>query len=148
MNISKHISYNEATFSTTATRKGISNTPSSEQLRAMKLVAEKCFEPLRKYMSKPIKINSFFRSEKLNKAVGGSTTSSHCKGQAIDISLHGENWIMFDFIRTNLKFSQLIWEFGNDSEPDWIHISYDEKNLKNQVLRAVRSGRSTIYKPF
>ena len=85
--ISKHISYKEGAYSNTATRKGIDNTPNDEQLENMKLVADKVFEPLRKWVSGPIKINSFFRCPELNKAIGGSSKSQHCKGQAIDIDL-------------------------------------------------------------
>lgn len=143
--ISKHISYKEATYSLTAIRNGIDNKPSMTELINMGLLAKEIFEPLRSYMSKPIKVNSFFRCEKLNKVVGGSSTSHHVKGQAIDIDLDNENWIMFDFIKNNLKFTQLIWEFGTDSEPSWIHISYDKNNLKNQVLRSVKVKGKTVY---
>lgn len=143
--ISKHISYKEATHSNTALRKGIDNSPNDEQLANMKLVAEMIFEPLRLFINKPIRINSFFRSLKLNKAVGGSATSHHCKGMAIDISCDGLNKKMFDFIRKNLKFTQLIWEFGSDNEPDWVHISYDKTNLKGEILRAIKKNGKTIY---
>ena len=84
-NISKHISYREGTFSVTAKRLGLENEPNEKQLENMKLLAEKIFEPLRQYVGKPIKINSFFRSPELNRAIGGSSKSQHCKGQAIDI---------------------------------------------------------------
>lgn len=143
--ISKHISYKEATNSLTAIRKGIKNEPGLQETINMKLLAEKIFEPLRRYMSKPIRVNSFYRSVKLNKAVGGSATSHHCTGHAIDIDLDGENWIMFDYIKNNLNFTQLIWEYGNDQEPDWIHISYDKNNLKGEILRAIKNGSKTHY---
>ena len=78
--ISKHISYKEGVYSITATRRGIDNDPDDEQLSNMELIAEKVFEPLREYVGGPIKINSFFRSIKLNKAIGGSSKSQHCKG--------------------------------------------------------------------
>ena len=143
--ISKHISYKEATFSNTAVRKGIDNTPNADQLANMKLLAEMVFEPLRIWYGKPIKISSFFRSKALNKAVGGSFTSQHVTGQAIDIDRDLDNKRLFDYICTKLKFTQLIWEFGNDENPDWIHISYDKNNLKGEILRAIKNGQKTHY---
>jgi hypothetical protein len=143
-NISNHITYSEATLSTTAIRKSIKNEPNAEQLGNMGLVAEKVFEPVRIWYKKPIKINSFFRNEKLNVAVGGSTTSDHCKGMAIDVSCE-DNAKIFDYIKKNLNFTQLIWEYGNDIQPDWVHFSYDKNNLKKQVLRAKRVGKKTVY---
>ena len=83
--ISKHISDREGVYSTTATRRGLDNTPDAEQLDNMKLLAEKVFEPLREWVGGPIRINSFFRGKALNKAIGGATSSQHCKGQAVDI---------------------------------------------------------------
>ena len=112
--ISKHISFKEATISRTATRLDIDNEPNKEQLANMKLVAEKVFEPLRKWVGGPIKINSFFRSPKLNKAIGGSSKSQHCKGYAIDLDdtfKHKTNAEMFNWIKDNLNFDQMIWEF-------------------------------------
>jgi uncharacterized protein YcbK (DUF882 family) len=100
--ISKHISYKEGVRSNTATRKGIDNTPNDEQLENMKLVAEQVFEPLRIYVNGPIKINSFFRCPELNKAIGGSSKSQHCKGQAMDIDDtfgHMTNAEMYNFIK-------------------------------------------------
>ncbi len=138
--ISKHITYKEATRSNTAIRKGIKNEPNSEQLLAMKTVAEKCFEPVRVHFNKPIRINSFFRSEELNEVIGGSKTSQHCKGEAIDMDgLNGlSNAEIFYYILTNLEFDQLIWEYGTDENPDWVHVSFtnSRKNRKS-VLKAV-----------
>ena len=125
--ISKHISYKEGIHSITAIRKGIDNEPNEEQLANMKLVAEKVFEPLRIFINGPIKVNSFFRSPDLNKAIGGSTKSQHCNGQAIDIDdTYGKatNADMYWWIKENLDFDQMIWEFGNNDNPDWVHISY------------------------
>jgi len=147
--ISKHISYKEGTYSNTAMRKGIDNTPNDEQLKNMKLVAEKVFEPLRKWVSGPIKINSFFRCPELNKAIGGSSKSQHCKGQAIDIDdVFGKvnNADMFAWIKNHLDFDQMIWEFGNKNNPDWIHISYvSEKDNRNRCLKAYREDGKTKY---
>jgi len=115
-NISSNISYKEGVSSNTATRKGIYNNPTPEQLKAMVNLANKVFQPLRKAMGdKPIIINSFFRSEKLNRFIGGSRTSQHCKGEAMDLDALGEctNKQLFFYIKNNLDFDQLIWEFGD-----------------------------------
>ena len=117
MKISDHITYAEAIHSNTAKRKGIDNTPSEAQVEAMRLLAEKIFEPLRKWVGGPIKVNSFFRSETLNEAIGGVSSSQHCKGQAIDIDdVYGRktNADMYHWIQMNLDYDQMIWEFGTD----------------------------------
>lgn len=147
--ISKHISIKEATFSPTAVRNGIDNMPEKFVLDRMKLVANRCFEPLRKWYGKPIKINSFYRSFDLNRAVKGSSTSQHCLGEAIDIDADKDNKKLFNWILQNLDFDQLLWEYGNDNEPDWIHISYTEQRPnRNQVLRVTRENGETVYKPY
>tara|TARA_Y100000361_G_C11103432_1_gene313277 strand:+ start:382 stop:837 length:456 start_codon:yes stop_codon:yes gene_type:complete len=148
--ISKHISYKEATYSRTATRLNIDNKPNEEQLKNMKLIAEEVFEPLRMWVGGPIKINSFFRSPKLNTAIGGSSKSQHCHGQAIDLDDtfgRATNAEMFDFIKEHLNFDQMIWEFGNDDNPDWVHVSYvnDEDN-RNRCLLAYKENGKTKYK--
>ena len=150
MKISDHITYAEAIHSNTAKRKGIDNTPSEAQVTAMKLLAEKVFEPLRKWVGGPIKVNSFFRSEALNESIGGASSSQHCKGQAIDIDdVYGKktNADMYHWIQTNLDYDQMIWEFGTDMQPNWIHVSYvsEEKN-RNKCLKAYKEHGSTKYK--
>ena len=150
MSISKHISYKEGVYSRTATRLGIENKPNEEQLNNMKLIAEEVFEPLRAYVGGPIKINSFFRSPELNKAIGGSGKSQHCHGQAIDLDdTFGRctNAEMFEFIKKHLDFDQIIWEFGSDNNPDWVHVSYvsPEKN-RNRCLQAYKENGKTNYK--
>jgi len=147
--ISKHISYKEGVHSITAIRKGIDNEPNEEQLANMKLVANNVFEPLRVFINGPIKVNSFFRSSDLNKAIGGSTKSQHCKGQAIDIDdTYGKatNAEMYWWIKENLDFDQMIWEFGNNDNPDWVHVSYvsPDKN-RNRCLKAYREDGKTKY---
>ena len=148
--ISKHITYAEAIHSNTAKRKNIDNTPNETQVEAMKLLAEKVFEPLREWVGGPIKVNSFFRSEALNEAIGGSATSQHCKGQAIDIDdVYGRksNAEMYNWIKENLDFDQMIWEFGTDMQPNWIHISYvSEEENRNKCLKAYKEDRRTKYK--
>ena len=148
--ISKHISYKEATYSRTATRLNIDNKPNEEQLKNMKLIAEEVFEPLRMWVGGPIKINSFFRSPKLNTAIGGSSKSQHCHGQAIDLDDtfgRATNAEMFNFIKEHLNFDQMIWEFGDDDNPDWVHVSYvnDEDN-RNRCLLAYKENGKTKYK--
>lgn len=132
MNISKHISLNEATKSPTALRNGIKNEPNAQQLANMKLVADKCFEPLREWYGKPIRINSFFRCDALNKLVKGSATSQHVQGKAIDIDAGSkeENQKLFEWCKANIKFDQLI----NEYDFSWVHISYNKDNNRNQIL--------------
>ena len=147
--ISEHISYNEAIKSNTATRLGIKNDPNEDQLNNMVKLAEQIFEPLRTYANGPIKVNSFFRSVELNKAIGGSSKSQHCHGQAIDLDDtfgHLTNAEMYRFIKEHLDFDQMIWEFGDDDNPDWVHISYvsPEENRK-RCLKAFREDGKTKY---
>ena len=147
--ISKHISMKEATRSITAFRLGIDNTPCGKTISNMKLVAQWVFEPLREWVGGPIKINSFYRSRALNESIGGSTLSMHMRGQAIDIDDiygHKTNKEMFNWIKENLDFDTLIYEFGNEENPDWLHVSYvnAEKN-RNRVLRADRENGKTKY---
>ena len=148
--ISKHISDKEGVYSNTATRRGIDNIPDEEKLANMCLIATKVFEPLRVYVNGPIKINSFFRSPKLNTAIGGSKTSQFCKGQAIDLDdTFGimTNAEMYEFIKEHLDFDQLIWEFGDDENPAWIHVSYvsSEEN-RRRCLLAYKDNKKTKYK--
>ena len=147
--ISEHISYKEGTYSVTATRLGVDNTPDNEQLSNMELVAEKVFEPLRKWVGGPIKINSFFRGLPLNTAIGGSKKSQHMKGQAMDIDDnygHATNAEMYHWIKENLDFDQMIWEFGDDDNPDWVHVSYvSEEENRIRCLIAYRKDGRTQY---
>jgi len=152
MQISKHISYKEAVHSATAKRRGIENVPNEDQLENMYKVAQFIFEPLRLYVGGPIKITSFFRSPEVNTAIGGSSKSQHCQGQAIDIDDvfgYKTNYEMFNYIRENLDFDQLIYEFGTNDNPDWIHCSYVSKKLnRNRVLRAIRENGKTRYELY
>jgi len=147
--ISEHISYKEGVRSNTAIRKGIDNTPNNKQLDCMEKIAEEIFEPLRAYANGPIKINSFFRCPELNKAIGGSSKSQHCKGQAMDIDDtfgHMTNAEMYHFIKEHLDFDQMIWEFGNDDNPDWVHISYvSPEDNRNRCLKAYKDKGKTKY---
>ena len=136
-------------YSITETRRGIEKTPGDDQLHFMEIIAEKVFEPLRTWVAGTIKINSFYRSPELNKAIGGSTTSQHCKGQAMDIdNTFGKatNAEMYHFIKENLDFDQMIWEFGDDDNPNWVHISYvSPDNNRNRCLKAYNENGKTKY---
>ena len=147
--ISKHISDKEGVYSRTALRRDIDNTPTENHKQNMVELAENIFEPLRSYVGGPIKINSFYRSPDLNKAIGGSSKSQHCNGQAIDIDdTFGRmsNAEMFDFIKENLDFDQMIWEFGNDSNPNWVHVSYvSPQQNRNRCLKAYKKEGKTKY---
>ena len=136
-------------YSITATRRGIDNTPDDEQLSNMELVADEVFEPLRDWVGGPIKINSFFRCPELNTAIGGSSKSQHCQGQAIDLDdTFGKatNAEMYHWIKEHLDFDQMIWEFGDDDNPDWVHVSYvSETENRNRCLRASRKTGKTTY---
>ena len=147
--ISKHISYKEAVYSGTATRLDIDNDPDDMEVYRMSLIAEEVFEPLRAWVGGPIKINSFFRSPELNTAIGGSTKSQHCQGQAIDLDDtfgRATNAEMYGFIKKYLDFDQMIWEFGDDDNPNWVHVSYvsEEKN-RNRCLKAYKEKGKTKY---
>lgn len=153
MSISPHITYREATQSQTATRKGIPNTPGEGEVRAMRLLAERVFEPLRAAVGVPIFVSSFYRAPTLNQLIGGSPASQHCRGEAMDLDadvLGGTtNRVLFETIQRELDFDQLIWEFGDTSQPDWVHVSYTDRHPnRRQVLRAVRIGGKTHYLPW
>jgi zinc D-Ala-D-Ala carboxypeptidase len=114
----------------------------------MKITAEKVFEPVRKALNRPIIVSSFYRSPKLNTAIGGSKTSQHCKGEAIDIDTGDFNNEVFYWIKNNLVFDQLIWEFGDTKEPSWVHVSYSVNGNRGQILRAYSENGETKYIPF
>ena len=146
---SKHVSWKEGTYSRTGERLGLDNTPNEKQIECMKDISENLFESLREWVGGPIKINSFFRGLPLNTAIGGAKKSQHMKGQAMDIDDnygHATNAEMYYWIKENLDFDQIIWEFGNDDEPNWIHVSYvsPEKN-RNRCLKAYKEKGKTKY---
>ena len=146
--ISKYVTFAEATSSPTALAHGVQNIPNLEQVRAMKMVARMCFDPVREHFGKPLRVNSFYRSAEANSLVGGSATSQHCKGEAIDISgkLSGiANAAIFHWLKENATFDQLIWEFGSDNEPDWVHVSYSARYNRGEVLKSVKQEGKTKY---
>ena len=148
--ISKHITYKEAIRSNTALRLNINNIPNDYEISNMVGIASNVFEPLREYVGGPIKINSMFRSEALNRAIGGSSRSQHCQGRAIDLDDtfgHKTNAEMFNYIKNNLNFDQLIWEFGDDTNPDWVHVSFvsNDEN-RGRCLKAEKVNGKTSYR--
>lgn len=151
MKLSQHLDLSEVIRSETAKRRGISNMPTPEHIKNLKLIAERVFEPIRNHFGVPIYISSGYRSKALNEAVGGSKTSQHCSGEALDLDMDGSssgitNAHIFNFIKDNLQFDQLIWEFGTDQNPDWVHVSYESAGRqKKQMLKAIRSNGQTRY---
>ena len=148
MQLSKNLSLAEVVRSESAKRRGINNMPTAEHLENLKELALNVFQPIRDHFKTPIHISSGYRSRILNNAVNGAAKSQHCLGQAIDIDVDGTsitNKQVFDYIKENLDFDQLIWEFGNDLNPDWVHVSFNKGANKKQVLRAKRNGIKTYY---
>jgi D-alanyl-D-alanine dipeptidase len=153
MKLSENLELAEVIRSSTAKRLGIKNEPTAIHLNNLKILAEKIFQPIRSHFGKPIFISSGYRSAALNKATpGASTTSQHSSGEAIDIDMDGTsitNAQIFNFIKDNLDFDQLIWEFGTKSNPDWVHVSYESTGKqRKQILVASKVGGKTVYSPF
>lgn len=154
MKISEHLDLSEVIRSESAKRAGINNMPTEEHIRNLKLLAENIFEPIRANFRIPIRISSGYRSKSLNSYIAGSMNSQHCKGEAIDIDMDGNphgitNAQVFEYIKNNLPFDQLIWEFGNNENPDWVHVSYSSTGKqRKQALKAIKENGRTQYKPY
>lgn len=154
MKLSEHLDLSEVIRSDSAKRNGISNMPIPQHIENFKLLAEKVFEPIRNNFRCPIHISSAYRSIELNRVVGGSLTSQHCSGEAIDVDMDGStngvtNKMVFDYIKDNLEFDQLIWEFGTSENPDWVHVSYESTGKqRKQILKAIRVNGKTQYSPY
>jgi len=153
--LSTHFSVWEFERSQTAKRLGIANKMEPEHIENAKALCENVLEPLRKHLNMPIKISSGFRSVELNKAIGSKTArSQHCKGEAVDIDMDGyyqtTNAEVFRWLLNNTDFDQIIWEFGDDKNADWIHVSYSKSKEKqrNEVLRAVRTDKGVEYHKY
>jgi hypothetical protein len=148
--ISKHLTLEELCHSETAIKLGIVNIPNQLQIENLKTLALKVFEPVREHFGVPIHISSGYRIMNLNQAIKGSITSQHCSGQAIDIDMKGDkvsNAQIFHWIKDNLKYDQLIWEFGDNKNPNWVHVSYTKEN-RQQTLRALKVNGRTHYEKF
>lgn len=151
MKLSENLSLSEMLRSESAKRLNIENKATSEHIENMKLLAVNVFQPIRNHFKRPIHISSGYRSNALNNAVGGSKTSQHSKGEAMDIDMdHTEitNNQVFQFIRENLEFDQLIWEFGTGLNPAWVHVSFSRKKNRKQILIAKKQGGKTVYVNF
>ena len=154
MKLSEHLDLSEVTRSESAKRNGISNMPTEQHIANFKLLAEKVFEPIRNHFRCPIHISSAYRSIELNRVVKGSLTSQHCSGEAIDVDMDGTpngvtNKMVFDYIKDNLEFDQLIWEFGTKDNPDWVHVSYESTGKqRKQILKAIRTNGKTSYATY
>jgi hypothetical protein len=146
MQLSKHLSRAEFERSDAAIKHGINNSMNSGQLAKAMALAINCFEPIREYLGKPIRVNSGYRSPAVNKRIGGSLTSQHSLGEAIDLDLHDRD--LFEWIIDNVVFDQLIYEAGNDTEAAWFHISYREGRNRKQVLRMIKKGGKSTYIPY
>lgn len=152
MKLSKNLDLSEVIRSESAKRNGISNMPTPEHIANFKLLAEKVFQPIREHFGVPIRISSGYRSATLNKLIGGSASSQHCSGEAIDIDMDGTsitNKKIFDYIKDNLVFDQLIWEFGSVINPDWVHVSYESKGKqRKEILVAKKVNGKTVYTKY
>jgi len=154
MKISEHLDLSELIRSESAKRKGIDNTPSADIIDNLKKLAENVFEPIRNNFRVPIIISSGFRCVKLNESIGGASSSQHCKGEAIDIDMDGTpnrvtNAMVFNYIKDKLEFDQLIWEFGNSENPDWVHVSYSHTgNQRKEILKGFKTNGVTHYSQY
>jgi len=150
MQISKHLTLEECTRSETADKlKIVNNNPNLATIENMKLLAEKVFEPMRDHFKVPIHVSSMYRGLPLNSAIGGSLSSQHCVGQAMDIDMGDKskpsNFEIFQYIKKNLKFDQLIWELGDDKNPSWVHVSFSSTKNRNQILKARKNQTGKTY---
>jgi hypothetical protein len=150
MKLSKNLSLAEVTKSNTANRLGIDNTPDEWEVENLKAIAEEVFQPLRDTFKTPIYVSSGYRSKELNVAIGGSTRSQHIQGRALDLDadVFGgcTNGEIFRWILNNLAFDQLIWEFGDSDNPDWVHVSYVRDGLnRGRCLKACRDEKGKVY---
>lgn len=137
--------------SETAIRHGIENKPDAHQLFAIRLLAEHIYDPLCLHFNMTIPYNSWFRNSVLNSIIGGARNSQHAKGEAVDLDMDGSgspitNSVLFHWIYNNLDFDQLIWEYGNDQNPGWVHVSFSAIKNRKQVLKI--KSRASGYAEF
>jgi hypothetical protein len=148
--LTKNFSLAEMTKSETALRHGMENNPGPDELNNLLQLCANVLQPIRDHYQKGVKVNSSYRSPDVNAKVGGSRTSDHCRGMAADIEIPGvPNAELATYIRDNLQFTQLILEFYTPGIPDsgWVHVSYDDQELKKQVLTATKKDGKTVYLP-
>ena len=150
MKLCKNLSLSEVTKSITARRLGIDNTPDDWTTENLRKTAENIFQPLRDAFKCPIYVSSGYRSSDLNSAIGGSRRSQHVEGRALDLDAdvfkRCTNSQIFNWIRENLEFDQLIWEFGDTDNPDWVHVSYVHDGFnRKRCLKACRDDEGKTY---
>ena len=145
MKLSEHVTIAEFEHSNTAVAKKLDNRMNAQQIESAKLLCENIFEPIRKFRGKAIKINSGFRGMALNRAIGGASSSQHCKGEASDLPLTKQEFFVS---KDSLDYDPLIYEFGTKEQPQWVQISYKKIGNRKQVLRAIKVGGKTKYIPF
>lgn len=144
----RYFTLSELTSSNTAKRKGIKNYPNSSQAAALITLTERVLDPARESLGLPIRVSSGFRCDELNRAVGGAPNSQHTKGQAVDLQCY-DNARLFNIIRDHGIFDQLIWEYGDAVQPQWVHVSYNHAGgQRREVLRAVKQNGKTKYLPY
>jgi hypothetical protein len=152
MKLSAHFALSEFTRSESAKREGLDNTPTAEHLENLKTLCEKVLEPIRERYGS-INISSGYRGKMLNHFIGGSVSSDHCVGRAADIDMDDSgtgvtNTEVFNYIKDNLDYDQLIWEFGTKEKPDWVHVGYRGKDNRKQTLRATKVNGKSHYSPY
>jgi zinc D-Ala-D-Ala carboxypeptidase len=150
MRLTENFTFAEMTKSETALRLDLPNDPEPDHLENLKALAENVLQPVRDHYGRGVKVNSAYRHPDVNRAVGGSTTSDHCKGMAADIEIPGvANADLAEWIKDNCEFRQLILEFYTPGIPDsgWVHVSYNPADNKKQVLTAMKENGKTVYKP-
>ena len=150
MKIGKYTTLENICKSETAIRHDIENIPDAHQLFALKLLVEKVYDPLCDHFQRAIPISSGFRSFTINKMIGGARSSQHTKGEAVDLDMDNTgspitNSALFYYIFFNIKFDQLIWEYGTDQNPAWVHVSFSANQQRMQVLKIKKGGH---YEPF
>ncbi len=151
MKLSKNLSLAEVVKSTTAKRLGINNIPDDEWvIENLKATAKHVFQPLRDAFGCPIYVSSGYRSPELNVAIGGAKRSQHMEGRALDLDadVYGRctNAQIFHYIKDNMEFDQIVWEFGDEDNPDWVHVSYVYDGVnRGRCLKALRDDKGKVY---
>ncbi len=150
MKLSENLSLAECTKSLTAKRLGINNEPDEWVTENLRQTAVNVFQPVRECLGVPIHVSSGYRSAELNKAIGGSVRSQHVQGRALDLDadVYGTctNAEIFNYIRQNLEFDQLIWEYGTEDNPDWVHVSFVRDGVnRRRCLKACRDDEGKTY---
>lgn len=148
--LSRSFHLSEFVKSDTALRLGLDNTPGPREIEALRLLCVHVLQPVRDYFARPVIMSSGYRGPALNRAVRGSPTSQHCKGEAGDFEIPGlSNYEVARWMERNLNYDQLILEFYTRGQPNsgWIHASYRAGRLRNQELTAVSTGGKVVYLP-